>query len=43
MATATLPREQTLTRKELIEQEQEHQIDLVTALGLDVPDVSRKG
>ena len=28
--------------REILRQEQEHQIDLATALGLDVPDVSRK-
>ena len=28
--------------REILKQEQEHQIDLATALGIDVPDVSRK-
>ena len=28
--------------REILRQEQEHQIDLATALGVDVPDVSRK-
>jgi len=28
--------------REILRQEQEHQIDLATALGEDVPDVSRK-
>ena len=29
--------------REILRQEQEHQSDLATALGVDVPDVSRKG
>ena len=29
--------------REILRQEQEHQSDLATALGMDVPDVSRKG
>jgi bacterioferritin len=29
--------------REILKQEQEHQIDLATALGEDVPDVSKKG
>jgi len=29
--------------REILRQEQEHQTDLATALGVDVPDVSRKG
>jgi bacterioferritin len=29
--------------REILRQEQEHQTDLATALGEDVPDVSRKG
>jgi len=28
--------------REILRQEQEHQVDLATALGEDVPDVSRK-
>ena len=29
--------------REILRQEQEHQIDLATALGIDVPDVSKPG